>query len=311
MSDLISIITPTYNRAHLLAQTIASVCAQTYPAWELIIIDDGSTDNTAEVVKKYTDKDSRIKYFYQENRGVPAARNLGIRNAEGKYLTFLDADDIYFPDSLNNLREFFRSVSPRTKLVYGDFTVFFDNNDITRKVYAVTPQPRPDLYFQFLISGGNPIVPSASMVEKDVIMELGMFDESFRTVGDTELWSRLILQYDIAKIDTQIVRYRKHKEQLTMNAALRRYNRDRQSLKLFNSLKLSALFPHVHSDHEMSKHLDNLAIVMLQQDIPTYDTALHILKLAQVKNFRDQRERYIRRLEERISGLLAKSVLPV
>jgi len=310
MSDLISIITPTFNRAHLLAETIESVLAQTYPAWELIVIDDGSTDKTTEVVKQYADKDSRIQYFFQENKGASAARNVGIRKAKGKYLAFLDSDDLYFPDSLKNLQEHFRSASPKTKLVYGDFTIFYDKSTSTKQIYANLPQPRPKLFFQFLISGGNPIVTCASMIEKKAIVDLGMFDESFSTVGDAELWSRLILNFDIGKIDAQIAKVRKHEIQLTKNTVLRRYNRDRQSLKLFNSLKLSELFPHVHSDHELSILLDNLARMMVRLEIPTYDTALHILKVAQEKKFRIKRERYIKKLEDWIRGVLDKSELP-
>ena len=292
-------------------QPIESVLAQTYSFWELIIIDDGSTDNTAKVVKKYLQKDDRIKCLYQESSGVSVARNLGIRKAKGDYLAFLDSDDLYFPKALQNLREHFRSTPSKTRLVYGDFTIFDENNNINRKIYAPLPQPRPKLYFQFLLSGSNPIVTCASMVEKDAIIELGMFDESFRTVNDAELWSRLILQYDIAKVSTQIAKVRKHEIQLTKNAVLRRYNRDRQALKLINSLKLSELFPNVYSEHETAIHLDNLAKEMLQREFPTYDTALYILKLAQKKNFRSKRERFINRLEAWIKGQLDKSVLPV
>jgi glycosyltransferase involved in cell wall biosynthesis len=294
----------------LIAQTIESVLAQTYSAWELIIIDDGSMDNTAEVVKQYEDKDSRIKYFFQENKGTPAARNVGIRMAKGKYLAFLDSDDLYFPNALQNLWEYFRLTPPKTKLVYGDFTIFYDNSNATKQIYAAPPRPRPKLYFQFLISEGNPIVPSAAMAEKDAITDLGMFDESFSPVEDAELWSRLILQYDIAKIETQIVRYRKHEIQLTKSAVLRRYGRDRLSLKLFNSLKLPELFPNVQSDHEMAMQLDRLAKIMLKRDILTYDTALHVLKLAQETSFRARRERFINKLEAGIKGVLDKSVLP-
>lgn len=88
----ISIITPTYNRAWCIERAIQSVLNQTYKNWELIIIDDGSTDNTKEIIKPYL-KDKRIKYFYQKNKGVNIARREGIKKATGKYVTFLDSDD--------------------------------------------------------------------------------------------------------------------------------------------------------------------------------------------------------------------------
>lgn len=90
---LISVILPTYNRAHLLPTAIESVMEQTYHNWELIIIDDGSTDNTGLVAGRYVKGDSRIRYFYQENKGGGAARNTGMKYAKGQYITFLDSDD--------------------------------------------------------------------------------------------------------------------------------------------------------------------------------------------------------------------------
>ena len=105
---LFSIIIPTYNRANLIGKAIDSVLAQTYHNWELIIIDDGSTDNTRDVVRSYND--NRIKYFYQENRGRSAARNYGIDISKGDYISFLDDDDYYLE---NFLEEFFHIISEK------------------------------------------------------------------------------------------------------------------------------------------------------------------------------------------------------
>jgi glycosyltransferase involved in cell wall biosynthesis len=95
MKYFFSIITPTYNRAHMLPKTIESVINQTFSDWELIIVDDGSTDHTKSLVEKYCATDSRIKYIYQENVERSVARNNGIDNAEGEYICFLDSDDQY------------------------------------------------------------------------------------------------------------------------------------------------------------------------------------------------------------------------
>ncbi len=95
---LFSIIIPTYNRSGMIGKAIESVLAQTYSHWELIIIDDGSTDNTREIAKRYNDK--RIKYYYQKNKGKSAARNKGIEMSKGDYLAFLDDDDYYLNDFL-------------------------------------------------------------------------------------------------------------------------------------------------------------------------------------------------------------------
>lgn len=90
---LVSVIIPTYNRSHLVKEAIESVLKQIYADFEIVVVDDGSTDDTAEAIKKI--KDSRIRYFYKNNGGIASARNLGIKNSKGKYIAFLDSDDLY------------------------------------------------------------------------------------------------------------------------------------------------------------------------------------------------------------------------
>lgn len=103
MSELISIITPTYNSEKFIGETIDSIQNQTYRNWELILIDDGSTDRTVEIIKKFQEDDSRIRLICSEKNSGPAvARNKGIENAGGKYLTFIDSDDLWFSDFLQN-----------------------------------------------------------------------------------------------------------------------------------------------------------------------------------------------------------------
>jgi len=99
----VSVIIPTYNRADLLPRAIQSVINQTYKDWELLIVDDGSTDNTKEVVEKFVKKDPRIKYFYKENGGQGSARNLGIKNSKGSYVICLDSDDILLKKMVSEL----------------------------------------------------------------------------------------------------------------------------------------------------------------------------------------------------------------
>src|SRR5258708_7235502 len=94
---LVSVVIASHNYAHFIPQTLDSVLAQTYPNWECIVVDDGSTDNTREVVERYADADQRIRYLWQENQRLAAARNRGIANSSGEYLQFLDADDLIEP----------------------------------------------------------------------------------------------------------------------------------------------------------------------------------------------------------------------
>lgn len=105
---LVSIITPCYNGAKYISETIDSVIAQTYTEWEMIIVDDGSKDNSAQIISGYVAKDSRIRLISQENAGSAAARNNGIRNASGQYTALLDADDLWLPEFLEKQIAFMR-----------------------------------------------------------------------------------------------------------------------------------------------------------------------------------------------------------
>lgn len=99
-TGLVSIITPCYNGAEYVRETIESVISQTYPEWEMIVVDDGSKDHSADIVREYEARDSRIRLVQQKNAGSAAARNNGIRRAEGQYIALLDADDLWHPDFL-------------------------------------------------------------------------------------------------------------------------------------------------------------------------------------------------------------------
>ena len=96
-----SIILPTFNRANFITKAIESVINQTYKNWELIVIDDGSTDNTEEIIQKFIKKEKRITYYYQKNQERSAARNNGIKRAKGDYICFLDSDDLYYPTHID------------------------------------------------------------------------------------------------------------------------------------------------------------------------------------------------------------------
>jgi glycosyltransferase involved in cell wall biosynthesis len=107
-NELVSIITPMYNASRFVAQTIESVLAQTYPYWEMLIVNDGSKDNCAEIVEEYVKKDSRIKLIHQVNAGSATARNNALRNASGKYICFLDSDDLWNPNMLKEQVNFLK-----------------------------------------------------------------------------------------------------------------------------------------------------------------------------------------------------------
>jgi glycosyltransferase involved in cell wall biosynthesis len=120
-----SIIIPTFNRAYLMSRAIESVLAQDFSDWEMIIVDDGSSDNTGDVVRIYTDVDERIQYHYKSNEGAAATRNFGCSLASGKYFTFLDSDDEYLQGHLS-LRAEMISAEPSIELIHGTVEVIGD-----------------------------------------------------------------------------------------------------------------------------------------------------------------------------------------
>ncbi len=134
--NLVSIITPLYNGERFVAQTIESVLAQSYPHWEMIIINDGSKDNSEAIVKAYTEKDSRIKLFSQQNAGSAAARNNGIRRAEGRYIALLDADDLWDSNFLESQLALMQKTN--AQLVYASHRRIDENNNECLKPFLVS-----------------------------------------------------------------------------------------------------------------------------------------------------------------------------
>ncbi|SHM28148.1 Glycosyltransferase involved in cell wall bisynthesis [Chitinophaga jiangningensis] len=132
---LVSIITPVYNAERFISQTIDSVLAQTYPEWEMIIIDDGSKDNSVEVIRKYVEQDTRISYFAQANGGSAAARNNGIRRANGQYIALLDADDLWDSNFLDSQIQLMKDKN--SALVYSSHRLINEQSEEIHRPFIV------------------------------------------------------------------------------------------------------------------------------------------------------------------------------
>lgn len=170
ISPFISVIIPAYNYADYAGLAIDSVLAQTYPHFELVVVDDGSTDNTAAVVQSYTDP--RLRYLHQANRGLPAARNTGIRASRGEILAFLDADDRFHPAKLAAHVDFLRR-HPEAGLSYN---ARYLTDRAGNLLFLQRVPPRVELLD--LVSG-YPITPSDVVVRREWAERVGLFDESF------------------------------------------------------------------------------------------------------------------------------------
>jgi len=185
----ISVIVPTYNRSDLISETIKSILNQTYRNFELIIVDDGSTDNTEEVIRKF--KDSRIKYIKTDNWGGPARpRNIGIKKAKGEYIAFCDDDDMWDKKKLEKQIPHFQS----SKIVgVASRAIFISDTPYYRKKYYGRSKLDYIDYKYMDILNGEPIMNSSCIVRKEILENVGMFDENrdFCFIEDWELWLRM------------------------------------------------------------------------------------------------------------------------
>lgn len=199
-----SVIIPTYNRGHMITETLTSVQQQSFKDWECILVDDGSTDNTKEVVATVAACDKRIKYVYQENAERSVARNNGIRHASGEYICFLDSDDQYCSDYLDELSKFIFSLDNPKSLIISDF-YRWENNSIT---LADTPSPQPPISHWFL---DYPVTPTRACVQKNIFKEF-MFREDILIVEDTVLWLSISTCFPVHFLPLPLVKYRMHDE---------------------------------------------------------------------------------------------------
>lgn len=195
----VSVIIPSYNYEKYIGQTLQSLIAQTHKTWECIVVDDGSQDDTRRIVTDFTERDERIKYVYQNNAGQAAARNNGLRNAKGKYVQFLDADDLLEPLKLERHVEFLEKHS-EVDIVYGE-TRYFRTEFPDERRYSMRDSDAP---WMLKISGsGTEIVEkmitqniftvSSPLTRKKVIDAVGEFDQTLNPVEDWEYWLRCAL----------------------------------------------------------------------------------------------------------------------
>lgn len=220
----ISVIIPTYNRAKLLPQAIESVLNQTFQDFELIIVDDGSTDNTEEIVKNFQEKDKRIKYLkHQKNKGPSATRNTGIKNSQGKYIAFLDADDIWLPQKieiqLNKIKE------TNVNVIFSNWYIWNPKNNTKIKAFDSNPI---DAKQKNLISSlvkknfGN----SSAILANNSLFKKNLFDENLRYSEDYDLWFKFFLKrMKIVFITNPLVCCREHNEQTSKDIYQMRLSR--------------------------------------------------------------------------------------
>ena len=205
LSPAVSVVLPTYDRERLLGRAGSSVLAQTYCDFELIVVDDGSTDGTRAVMRSMSDP--RLRYLRLErNRGAAAARNAGIAVARGEYVAFQDSDDEWLPAKLELHMRAFETASPEVGVVYSDMhRVFADG--------TVRYRPSPTVLCGVLIDAMRGFYQvcglgiQAAVIRRECFARVGGFDEAFAALEDLELFVRLAKRYRFERLPIALVRY--------------------------------------------------------------------------------------------------------
>lgn len=217
----VGVIIPTYNQSKLLTEAVDSVLAQTFIGYEIIIIDDGSTDNTKQIIEEYLNKHpGKIRYLYQKNNGPAAARNYGIREANNAdYIAFLDHDDIWLPNKLEKQINFLKD-SPGYVMCYTD-AYEFNSDEITKenKLGKNNREKMSGIIFEKLLMGCF-IFNSTVLIKRPALEELGGFDITLISSQDWDLWLRISQKYQIGFLDEVLMGYRRHSMNITNNTEL-------------------------------------------------------------------------------------------
>jgi glycosyltransferase involved in cell wall biosynthesis len=236
-SATVSVIIPAYNSETYVANAIRSVLAQSYRPHEIIVVDDGSTDGTARAIEPFRHV---IRYLHQENRGEPAARNTGMREATGEYIAFLDADDLWVPEKLE-LQMAYLAAHPEYAFVYSDMSTFDENGMIDASVkvrfnitFATGNIFRP-LFRETLFGSGTVVF------RKTCVNEVGFFDEKFLVGSDYEMWLRISRSFQVGVVDRPLLLYRQHSGMSTRG--LGRAMRDGTPWEVIVLNKILELYP--------------------------------------------------------------------
>lgn len=225
----VSVIIPTYNRGWIIKEAIDSVLAQDYGDFELIVVDDGSTDNTDDILNSYR---GDIIVFRQENQGVSAARNRGLAEASGRFIAFLDSDDLWLPQKLSLQVEFF-SKNPDAQICQTEETWI-------RKGVRVNPKKRHKKPWGMIFEASLALClvsPSAVMIRRSLFEKVGGFDETLPACEDYDLWLRISCRYPVYLIETPLIIKRGgHNDQLSASSGL-----DKFRIKSLNKIIESGL----------------------------------------------------------------------
>ncbi|MFD1000108.1 glycosyltransferase family 2 protein [Ohtaekwangia kribbensis] len=229
----VSIIIPAFNSANYIVETINSVLQQSMQDFEIIVVDDGSTDQLKEVLAPFIVK-KQIKYIAQANLGVSAARNHGFKKSRGQYIAFLDADDVWLNDNLEARLNKFKSGD--FGLVHADAFVIDEKSN---KLPQILSGKEGNILNDILAWNGTQVPgPSSILVKREVVDTVGLFDEQLSTSADQDFFIRVAAQYKIGRVDKVTWMYRIHTNNMHKNIA----RMEHDVLRVFEKAREANLF---------------------------------------------------------------------
>jgi glycosyltransferase involved in cell wall biosynthesis len=271
-SPYFSVIIPLYNRANIISKAIVSVLNQTFPDFELIIVDDCSTDSSVDVVKKYQEQDSRIKLLENEiNQERCISRNRGIEESLGKYICFLDSDDEFLSFHLQLIYDNIESSEIKKALF---FTNAFQTDNFENLHERICPKLDRYNLFEYILT--YTFNPARVAIHSKILNEF-QFDEKIPGIEDLDLWLHIASKYPIIQIENRTIIYNIHDESYTVSAP----NRFKRELSYFNYVfakkKIKKLLPTTSKNRLLSMCHYNYAVALSNKFNP-FKIHYHILK---------------------------------
>jgi len=278
----ISVVIPTYNRYEFLKRALTSVYAQTHQPKKVIVVDDGSTDNTSQIKKDFPN----IIYIYQKNKGVSSARNTGIKASTRSYIAFLDSDDEWLKDKLA-LHVAYHKQNPDILMSYTDEV--WIRNGVEVKIPKKFKKLGVDIFKENLEYCN--IAPSSVCLHVELLKDVGLFDESLEVCEDYDLWLRILVKYEVGLINEKLItKYAGHEDQLSF----KHWGMDRFRVESLEKL-LMYKFPSLSFGTRKNKNKQT--ILSLKQTITKkykllLKGAIKYDKIQDIKNYKDKLKLY-------------------
>jgi glycosyltransferase involved in cell wall biosynthesis len=297
-----TVVIPAYNRAEILPETIESIQTQSFESWEIIVVDDGSKDNTAEVIKAFASRDERIKYVYQNNAERSAARNNGAKNASGKYLFFLDSDDGFEPNHLQAVHSLLQREGFPVGMVVSN-VIYQKENSMER---PEIPELETGKGFDYVLK--HPITPSRVCVHRD-IFKVFEFDPEIVIVEDQVLWICIATRFPVYHQKEYTVRYRIHdgnSVDLSRDSYSSRYKGLQRLFNHSDYAVISAKIPPAQKRHMLAECAFNRA--RHHEFVGQYARMVHMLftSFRHRQNYRNKERLYMTVAGMPLLGLILK-----